>query len=60
VDPGLELAPFIEETRHYVRGYDRIAETTNTARALYDHVLALHPDRVNPGALWASVRALKS
>jgi phospholipase C len=25
----------------------------------YDQVLALHPDRVNPGALWTSARALK-
>ena len=26
---------------------------------LYTRMLALYPDRVNPGALWASARALK-
>jgi glyoxylase-like metal-dependent hydrolase (beta-lactamase superfamily II) len=47
----------IEETRQYIRDFDRIAETTSTARELYEQVLALHPDRVNPGALWGSARA---
>ena len=49
----------IEETRQYIRDYDRIAETASTARELYDQVLALYPDRVNPGALWSSAVALK-
>ena len=35
-------------------------ETIHTARALHDHVLARHPDRVKPGARCTSVRALKS
>jgi hypothetical protein len=47
----------IEQTRQYIRDFDRIAETTDTARELYDQMLALHPDRVNPGALWGSARA---
>jgi glyoxylase-like metal-dependent hydrolase (beta-lactamase superfamily II) len=49
----------IEETRHYIRDFDRIAETTNSARELYDKMLALHPARINPGALWGAARALK-
>jgi glyoxylase-like metal-dependent hydrolase (beta-lactamase superfamily II) len=49
----------IEETRQYIRDFDRIVETANTARELYDQMLALHPDRVNPGALWGAARALK-
>jgi glyoxylase-like metal-dependent hydrolase (beta-lactamase superfamily II) len=49
----------IEETRQYIRDFDRIAEATNTARELYDQMLALHPDRVNPGALWGAARAWK-
>ena len=49
----------IEETRQYIRDFDHIAETTSTARDLYDQVLALHPDRINPDALWISARALK-
>jgi glyoxylase-like metal-dependent hydrolase (beta-lactamase superfamily II) len=49
----------IAETREYIRQFDRIAEATNTARELYDQMLALHPNRVNPGALWGSARAWK-
>jgi glyoxylase-like metal-dependent hydrolase (beta-lactamase superfamily II) len=49
----------LEETRQYIRDFDRIAENTATARELYDQVLAIHPDRVNPGVLWISATALK-
>jgi glyoxylase-like metal-dependent hydrolase (beta-lactamase superfamily II) len=49
----------IEETRRYIRDFDRIAESTKTARELYDQVLALYPERVNPGMLWWSARTLK-
>jgi hypothetical protein len=49
----------IEETRRYIRDFDRIAEATSTARDLYGQVLALHPDRINPDALWISAQALK-
>ena len=50
----------IEETCQHIRDFDRIAETTATARELYDQVLALYPERVNPSMLWWSARALKS
>ncbi len=49
----------IEETRQYIRDFDRIAETTRTARDLYDQVLALYPDRINPDVVWISAQALK-
>ena len=49
----------IEETRQYIRDFDHIAETTSTARELYDQVLALYPNRINPDALWISAQALK-
>src|SRR4029077_16998957 len=39
----------IEETRQYIRDFDRVARTTTTARGLYDKMLELYPDRVNPG-----------
>jgi hypothetical protein len=32
---------------------------TTTARELYDKMLELYPDRINPGALWSSARAVK-
>jgi glyoxylase-like metal-dependent hydrolase (beta-lactamase superfamily II) len=50
----------IEETRQYIRDFDRLAETTKTAQELYDKMLALYPNRVNPGwALWSSACAVK-
>jgi glyoxylase-like metal-dependent hydrolase (beta-lactamase superfamily II) len=49
----------IEETRQYIRDFDRVAETTTTARELYDQMLALHPGRINPGALWGAARTWK-
>ena len=59
--PGTADDPrIIEETRQYIRDFDRIAETTHTARQLYHQVLALYPDRVNPGALWTSARSITS
>jgi glyoxylase-like metal-dependent hydrolase (beta-lactamase superfamily II) len=60
--PGNEDNPrIIEETRQYIRDFDRLAETTTTAQELYDKMLELYPNRVNPGwALWSSARAVKS
>ena len=49
----------IEETRRYIRDFDRLAARTSTALELYEQMLALYPERVNPGALWSSARALK-
>ncbi len=50
----------IEQTRQYIRDFDRLAETTTTAHDLYDRMLDLYPNRVNPGwALWSSARAVK-
>jgi glyoxylase-like metal-dependent hydrolase (beta-lactamase superfamily II) len=60
--PGNDDNPrIIEETRQYIRDFDRLAETTRTAQELYDKMLELYPNRVNPGwALWSSARAVKS
>jgi hypothetical protein len=49
----------LEETRRYIRDFDRIDAATTTARELYDDMLAIYPDRVNPGVVWISARALK-
>jgi glyoxylase-like metal-dependent hydrolase (beta-lactamase superfamily II) len=49
----------IEETRQYIRDFDKIAADVPTARDLYDQMMSLYPDRENPGALWASARAVK-
>jgi len=49
----------IEETRQYIRDFDRLVKMTTTARELYDKMLQLYPDRANPGSLWGSARAAK-
>ena len=50
----------IEETRKYIRDFDRLAGTTRNAQELYDKMLELYPTRVNPGwALWSSAHAAK-
>jgi hypothetical protein len=58
--PGNDDSPkMIKETRQYIRDFDRLAKTTTTVRELYDKMLKLYPDRVNPGALWLSARGVK-
>jgi glyoxylase-like metal-dependent hydrolase (beta-lactamase superfamily II) len=56
--PGTDNSPrIIEETRQYIRDFDRLAQMTTTARELYDQMLELYPNRANPGALWGSALA---
>jgi glyoxylase-like metal-dependent hydrolase (beta-lactamase superfamily II) len=49
----------VEETRAYLRDFNQVAASTTTAIDLYEGILALHPNRVNPGSLWATAKALK-
>jgi hypothetical protein len=48
----------IEATRKYIRDFDRIASQTKTALELYNGMLAIYPERVNPAVLWYSAQAL--
>ena len=58
--PGARDTPkSIEETRKYIRAFGRIAANTGTASELYEQMLAIYPDRVNPAILWYSARAVK-
>lgn len=58
--PGKPDSPrIIEETRQYIRDFDRLAKVATTARELYDGMIKLYPDRANPGALWGSAHAAK-
>jgi hypothetical protein len=59
--PGSDDNPkIIEQIRQYIREFDRLVETTTNAQELYDKMLELYPNRVNPGwALWSSARAVK-
>lgn len=49
----------IGETRNYILAFNRSLESTTSARELYDKMLALYPERVNPGSLWSAAHAVK-
>jgi PAS domain S-box-containing protein len=49
----------IEETRRYIRDFDACVAATTTPRELYERMLSWHPNRVNPGSLWAAANAVK-
>jgi glyoxylase-like metal-dependent hydrolase (beta-lactamase superfamily II) len=49
----------IEETRRYLRDFVASLASTSTAVELYEKMLSLHPNRVNPGSLWAAAKASK-
>src|SRR5712671_5314868 len=58
--PGAPDTPnSIEETRKYIRAFGRIAANTEQASELYEQMLSIYPDRVNPAILWYSARAVK-
>jgi glyoxylase-like metal-dependent hydrolase (beta-lactamase superfamily II) len=50
----------IAETRQYLRDFNRLNAATATARQLYDAMLEIYPDRVNPGSLWGAANAAKN
>lgn len=50
----------IEETRTYIRDFDRIAANSRTALELYNQMLTLYPKRINPAVLWNSSQVIKS
>jgi glyoxylase-like metal-dependent hydrolase (beta-lactamase superfamily II) len=49
----------IEETRRYLSDFVASRASTSTAIELYEEMLLLYPDRVNPGSLWAAANASK-
>jgi glyoxylase-like metal-dependent hydrolase (beta-lactamase superfamily II) len=56
--PGMADDPrIIEETADYIRDFDRLAEKATDARQLWDLMKELHPNRMNPAALWNSCMA---
>ena len=50
----------IQQTRRYIQDFIRLKDETATAQELYDRMLALYPDRINPGTLWGSANAAKA
>ena len=53
------LAPEqIPATRRYLTDARRLLESSDSAAAFYAAMLASHPDRLNPGALWGAAITL--
>jgi glyoxylase-like metal-dependent hydrolase (beta-lactamase superfamily II) len=49
----------IADTRQYLLDFNRLDQATTSPRELYEAMLALHPDRANPGSLWSGANAAK-
>ena len=49
----------IAETRQYLRDFNRLNDAAATGRELYDAMLEIYPDRVNPGSLWGAANIAK-
>jgi len=58
-DPRLADDPSqIQATRRYLTDARRLLESSDSAESFYADMLALHPDRINPGALWGAAITL--
>jgi glyoxylase-like metal-dependent hydrolase (beta-lactamase superfamily II) len=58
-DPRLADDPSqIQATRQYLTDARRLLESSDSAEAFYAGMLALHPDRINAGALWGAAITL--
>src|SRR5258708_28454559 len=42
----------IQATRRYLTDARRLLESSESAKAFYEEMLRLHPNRINAGALW--------
>jgi hypothetical protein len=49
----------IDKTRRYIRDFNDSLAKSSTHLELYEKMLSLHPNRVNPGSLWAAAKAAK-
>jgi glyoxylase-like metal-dependent hydrolase (beta-lactamase superfamily II) len=54
-DPGN-----IAATQQYLRDFNRLDETTDTPRELFDAMIELYPERANPGSLWGGANRAKA
>jgi glyoxylase-like metal-dependent hydrolase (beta-lactamase superfamily II) len=58
-DPQAADAPSqIQATRRYLTDARRLLESSDRAETFYGEMLALHRDRLNPGALWGTAITL--
>lgn len=58
-DPEADDDPVhIEHTRRYLQDARELLATSSDAQEFYEKMLAKHPDRINPGAVWSGAVAL--
>jgi glyoxylase-like metal-dependent hydrolase (beta-lactamase superfamily II) len=58
--PGATDSPEnIDATRTYIRTFERALAEEDTAAGVYQAMISRYPDRLFPGALWASASELK-
>jgi glyoxylase-like metal-dependent hydrolase (beta-lactamase superfamily II) len=58
-DPGAYDNPAqIQATRRYLSDARRLLKVSGSAQVFYEEMLRLHPDRLNPGALWGAAITL--
>ncbi|MEH7305566.1 MBL fold metallo-hydrolase [Neobacillus drentensis] len=50
----------LDETKQYLLDFIRLDKETDNVLDLYNAMLDLYPNRVNPGALWGSANAVKA
>ena len=48
----------VQATRNYLTDARRLIESSTRAQEFYDRMIALHPNRINPGALWGAAITL--
>ncbi|WP_405628652.1 hypothetical protein [Streptomyces sp. NBC_01174] len=50
----------LAETKKYLADFNRLDAETRTAAELYEAMLALYPNRANPGSLWGGAKRAKT
>jgi glyoxylase-like metal-dependent hydrolase (beta-lactamase superfamily II) len=60
-NPALPDDPkILAETKQYLTDFNRLDTETQTHTDLYEAMLALHPNRANPGSLWGGAKKAKN
>jgi glyoxylase-like metal-dependent hydrolase (beta-lactamase superfamily II) len=49
----------IDKTRRYIETFNFLNEVTSSPLELYERMLHLYPDRINPGSLWRAAHQAK-
>lgn len=60
-DPESSFGPeAIEETKKYFEDFERIAEGAESADEVYEKMMEVYPEKLNPGSLWSGAVLAKA